>query len=388
MGILINHDSLPIGIGNGVTIGVIDIVVPLGVNNPCTVCDPIIQDEIICNLTDAWNNNLCPNDFCFNQPVAKGDCLSFQFQYQSTRNAPKPIGIYSTQTTPNFITYGWYHYALNPTNFTIRAKLFNACTGAEFTVPTPTTHNYADDMIQQATVFLDLDRDASSRTLPNQAWYRWVQNINLCLPTTLPTGFPSQFYFMFTITPFTGSAFNIYSQTYEVARCQDTIQFEGVYSTTDCFGYTYSNPSPNLTWFGSPVETNPQPFPRQVLAVNNLIQLRSGQGATYRNLHRFYGNVEQVGHFIEKDIPERQCFSIKTKTYPLFRVRLKPCPPYVAQIWNNNMSGSVALLTGLGNEPTIQVQPQAGADKNNDNSNMWIIDTELRGCDCLDYQQC
>jgi hypothetical protein len=119
-----------------------------------------------------------------------------------------------------------------------------------------------------------------------------------------------------------------------------------------------------------------------------LIQLRSGQGAQYRNLHRFYGSVEQVGHFIEKDIPERQCFSIKTKTYPLFRVRLKPCPPYVAQIWNNNMSGSVALLTGLGNEPTIQVQPQAGADKNNDNSNMWIIDTELRGCDCLDYQQC
>jgi hypothetical protein len=384
MGIVINHDSVPIGIGTGVTIGVIDIVVPLGVNNPCDVCEPIIQDEIICNLTDAWNLNLCPNDFCFNQPVALGDCLSFQFQYQNTRNAPRAVSIFSTQNTPNFITFGWYHYALNPTNFTIRARIFDACTGQEFTVPTPVVHNYADDMIQQASVFLDLDRDASSRTLPNQAWYRWVQNINLCLPTTLPTGFPSQFYFMFTITPFTGAPFNIYSQTYEVARCENTIQFEGVYSTTDCFGYTYSNPTikdPTNTNFGEQ-----KVFPAQVLAVKNLIGTRNSTGAQYRNLHRFYGNVEQVGHFIEKDIPERQCFSIKTKTYPLFRVRLKPCPPYVAQIWNNNMSGSVALLTT--DNPTIQVQPQAGADKNNDNSNMWIIDTELRGCDCLDYQQC
>jgi hypothetical protein len=386
MGIVINHDSVPIGIGTGVPVNVDGIVVPLGVNNPCDVCEPIIQDEIICNLTDAWNLNLCPNDFCFNQPVAKGDCLSFQFQYQNTRNAPRPVSIFSTQNTPNFINFGWYHYALNPTNFTIRARLFNACTGLEFTVPTPTVHNYADDMIQQATVFLDLDRDASSRTLPNQAWYRWVQNINLCLPNTLPTGFPTQFYFMFTITPNSGSPFNIFSQTYEVARCENTIQFEGVYSTTDCFGYTYSNPTikdPTNTNFGEQ-----KVFPAQVLAVNNLIGTRNSSGAVYRNLHRFYGNVEQVGHFIEKDIPERQCFSIKTKTYPLFRVRLKPCPPYVAQIWNNNMSGSVALLTGLGNAPTIQVQPQSGADKNNDNSNMWIIDTELRGCDCLDYQQC
>jgi hypothetical protein len=385
MGIIKTIDAVPIGIGTGVPVNVDGIVVPLGVNNPCNVCDPIIQDEIICNLTDAWNLNLCPNDFCFNQPVAKGDCLSFQFQYQSTRNAPRAISVVPNQPAPA-IPFGWYHYALNPTNFTIRARLFNACTGLEFTVTAPSVHNYADDMIQQATVFLDLDRDASSRTLPNQAWYRWVQNINLCLPTTLPTGFPTQFYFMFTITPFSGSAFNIFSQTYEVARCENTIQFEGVYSTTDCFGYTYSNPTIKdalNTNFGDKTG-----FGSQVLALRNLIGNFNSTGAQYRNLHRFYGNVEQVGHFIEKDIPERQCFSIKTKTYPLFRVRLKPCPPYVAQIWNNNMSGSVALLTGLGNAPTIQVQPQAGADKNNDNSNMWIIDTELRGCDCLDYQQC
>ena len=70
MGIVINHDSVPIGIGTGVPVNVDGIVVPLGVNNPCDVCEPIIQDEIICNLTDAWNLNLCPNDFCFNQPVA------------------------------------------------------------------------------------------------------------------------------------------------------------------------------------------------------------------------------------------------------------------------------------------------------------------------------
>jgi len=383
MGIVINHDAVPIGIGTGIAVGAFDIVTPLGVNNPCDVCEEIIQDEIICNLNDAWNNNLCPNDFCFNQPVVKGDCLSFQFQFQSTRNAPRPISVVPNQPAPP-IPFGWFHYQLNPTNFTIRARLFNACTGQEFTVTTPTVHNFADDMIKEATIFLDLDRDASSRTLPYRAWYRWVQNINLCVPNTLPTNFPKQFYFVFTVTPNTGSAFNVYSQTYEIVRCENTILFEGVYSTTDCFGYTYSRPVDAKEAAASASTT--RPFGVQVLAFNNLPIRPNNPTAQYRNLHRFYGNAEQVSLFIEKDIPERQCASIKTKTYPIFRIRLKPCPPYVAQIWNNNMSGSVGLLTT--DKPTIQVQPQSGADKNNDNSRMWIIDTELRGCDCLDYQQC
>jgi hypothetical protein len=384
MGIRTNYDTIPTNTGVTTPLGVFDLTNPLGVNNPCGVCDPIIQDEIICELNDAWNNNLCANDFCFNQPIVPGDCMYFQFQFQNTRNGRRAVPVLPNQPIIN-IPYGWYHYSLNPTNFTIRARLFNACTNQEFTISTPTVHNYADDIIQQATVFLDLDRDASSRTLPNMAYYRWVQNINMCLPATLPANFPKQFYFMFTITPNTGSPFSIFSQTYEIVRCEGTIQLEGIYSTKDCFGYSYSNPS----FWANIDNVSGNNFGQQVLTYNNLIaNLKNLDGAQYRNLHRFYGNAEQTGHFIEKEIPERQCNAIKTKTYPVFRIRLKPAPPYVAEIFNNNISGNLGWLTGVGDKPSIRVQPQSGADKNNDNSKMWIIDTELKGCDCLDYQQC
>jgi len=233
-----------------------------------------------------------------------------------------------------------------------------------------------------ATVMLDLDRDASSRTLPLLAWYRWVQNIRFCLPTTLPTGFPEEFYFEFTVRPFSGANYTVYSQVYEIAKCRPTIQLEGVYSYTDCFGYRYSVPRPlrgRLEELADPLK-----FGAQVIAQKSI---KTPVG--YRNLHRFYGNAEYNDFFIEKDIPERQCYSIKTKSYPIFRVRLDRLPPYVAEIYNNNITGSVALLTGANTHPaTLQVQPQGGASKSNDDNNMWYVDNNLRGCECLDYQQC
>ena len=45
MGIRINHDALPVGTGV-VTVGTIDVVVPVNVNNPCAPCDDIIQAEV------------------------------------------------------------------------------------------------------------------------------------------------------------------------------------------------------------------------------------------------------------------------------------------------------------------------------------------------------
>jgi hypothetical protein len=385
MGIRTNYTALPLGT-NGVGVGTIDVVVPVNVNNPCAPCDDLIQAEVVCEKNDVWNRNLCANDYCYNHPVLPGDCLDFQFQFQNTRQSRTAWKLYNYEQLPN-ILYTWYHYSLNPTNWTIRARIFNACTEQEFTIPTPSVHNYADDLMVGATVMLDLDRDASSRTLPLLAWYRWVQNIRFCLPTTLPAGFPEEFYFEFTVRPFSGANYTVYSQVYEIAKCRPTIQLEGVYNYTDCFGYRYSAPR-NLPTrdgilflddFGDKVG-----FGSQVIAQRSV-----KSSVAYRNLHRFYGNAEYNDFFIEKDIPERQCFSIKTKSYPIFRVRLDRLPPYVAEIYNNNISGKVALLTGANTHPaTLQVQPQGGASKSNDDNNMWYVDNNLRGCECLDYQQC
>lgn len=382
MGIVINHDALPIGTGV-VNVNASDGIVNINVNNPCGVCDPIIQSEVVCNVSDLWNKNLCANDSCYNHPVAKGDCLSFQFQFQNTKNGRSGVSIVPNQPMPT-IPFGWFHYALNPTNFTIRAQIFNACTELEFTVPTPTTHNYADDMMSGASVFLTIDREASARTLPNRAWYKYVQNINLCIPEVLPAGFPEEFYIRFQVTPNTGSAFFIYSQVYEIAKCNPTIALEGVYSYQDCFGYNYANIDKFKrdafdVGFGEKAK-----FGASIIAVTTI-----KAPATYRNVKRFYGTAEYEDYFVEKEIPERQCFSIKTKSYPIFRTRLQRIPPYVAEIFNNNITGTSVLLTGANTHPsTLQVQPVGGASKSNDESKMWYVDMQLRGCECIDYQQC
>jgi len=356
---------------------------PIPITPNCSPpCDEVIQGEIICNLANAWNNNLCVNDTCYTNPVIPGDCLYFQFQFQNTRNAKGSISWYQyLQRAFPKIPYTWYHNSLNPTDWTIRAKIINACTGADYNVPS-TTNNYADVFMKNAGIFLSQDRKASAKTLPANSWYKWVQNGIFCIPSTLPANFPPQFYFSFEIKNFAGVSSFVFSQVYDVDTCNNTILLEGSYSLKDCFGYDYSIPLDNP--LATPSYGIGTPF-NQVVNSSFLV-LNSERG--YRNVHRIRGNAEYVGRLIEKDIPERQCLSIKTSVKEQYRLRLKPLPPYVAEIVNNNLSGQLAYLTGVANKGLIEVQPNAGATKDNDISNMWLVDITLNGCECLDYHQC
>lgn len=376
-------------IGSGTAVGVGDLITNVS-QTPCDeVCDEIIQGEIICNLNDAWNNNLCSNDLCYYQPVVPGDCLNFQFQFQNTRNAKGAISFQRFQQRPNpKIQYGWYHHSVNPTNWTMKALMYDACTGQEY--KDGNNNNYADTLIEQATIFLSQDRKASAKTLPVNSWYRWTQNIRLCIPAQLPANWPKQFYFVFQVREFTNTVTkNVYSQLFEIDTCNSTILLGGMYTLKDCFGYDYSNPNN----FGGVVNLGPRqtdtqsvtPF-NQVISANFLKSPTiSGQ---YNNTHRIKGTANYVGRLIEKDIPERQCLSIKTSVKEQYDIKAYPMPPYMAEIVNNALSGQVAYLTGVPGYGTIEVQPNSGAVKNNDISNMWVVDITVNGCECLDYHQC
>ena len=365
--------SIGTGLGSGTAVNVGDFVSTVN-QTPCEeVCDEIIQGEIICDLSDAWNNNLCSNDSCYNQPVVPGDCLSFQFQFQNTRNARNAISYQQWLQRPApKIKYNWYHNTINPTDWTMKALLYDACTDQEFKV---NGVNYADTMMEQAGIFLSLDRKASAKTLPINSWYRWTQNIRLCVPATLPNGFPSQFYFKFQVREFTNMVTkNVYSQPYQIELCNNTILLGGLYTNKDCFGYDYSIPTTSKV----------DPFTQVIGSAF----LYSNRPAQYNNTHRLRGTSNYVGRLIEKDIPERQCLSIKTSVKEQYSLQIKPVPPYIAEIINNALSGQVAYITGVPNYGTIEVQPNGGAIKNNDVSNMWVVDLVLNGCECLDYHQC
>ena len=370
----------PVGPNPGDSVAVGNNTVPALITPCAPPCDEIIQGEIICSLTDAWNNNLCSNDSCYNAPVVPGDCLFFQFQFQNTRNAKNSISWvqYAQRPFPK-IQFNWFHNTANPTNWTIKAKMIDACTNAEYKVGGV---NYADIIMRNAGIFLSQDRSASAKTLPNNSWYRWTQNGIFCLPSTLPNNFPNQFYFSFEIKNFANTSSFVYSQIYSVDNCSGTVLLEGIYNLKDCLGYDYSVPKDNDPSF--PVYGLGNPFDQVI----NSSFLYLGRERGYRNMHRLRGTANYVGRLIEKDIPERQCLSIKTSVKEQYDFKIKPVPPYVAEIINNNLSGSVAYISGVPNQPAIQVQPNSGAVKNNDVNNMWVVDILLNGCECLDYHQC
>lgn len=375
---IIKWTDVGTGLGNG-AVDANDIIWQVPVTPNCAVfCDEIIQEEIICNQNDAWNNNLCPNDLCYSAPVVPGDCLHFQFQFQNTRNAKNSISYsqFLQRPTPK-IGFNWYHPTLNPTDWTIRARMFNACTNQEYKDPI-TNNNYADIFMRQAGIFLSQDRKASSKTLPLNSWYRWVQNIQLCIPSTLPANFPGQFYFTFEVKNFANASSTVYTQLYEIDTCSNTVYLEGQYNIKDCFGYDYSQPKENSLY------KEFSPFD-QVLFSSALF---NNIASNYRNAHRLRGTASYVGRMIEKDIPERQCLSIKTAIKEQYSIKLKPLPPYIAEIVNNNLSGKVAYLSGVPGKGAIEIQPNGGAEKNNDISNMWVVDLIVNGCECLDYHQC
>ena len=344
--------------------GAIDVPSGIPIDIYCNVCAPVTNNPgINCLASDSWNCNLCGNDTKYDQPYVIGDCINFQFQFQDTLNSANAISYAQYQALPNpKIPYGWYHSTYNPTNYTIRAYMIDACT--DVAVET----NDFEAMIQQACVYLFQDSKASYIGYPSQAWYRWGQNISICPSSATP----NSFYLKFVVSNHANVTTEYFSDTYTLAGCgTSTMVIEGVYDTVDCRGFTYHDPSV--------IPTTRSTTPPYSLASNCLYPNRSGN---YRNAFRVQGISEYVGVNIEKNIPKRFCASVITTSYPIYRVRTKPVPPYMADRMKIAMEGKYSLID------TIQVNNMAGIQRQNDVGRMWIMDFEVQGCQCVQDQNC
>lgn len=351
---------------------------------PCNTTNLIHPPGYICSPTDSWNCNLCGNDSSYFNPIAAGDTLYFQLQIQNNKNYSSGVkfkgpgaNYFSLPSTPR-IKYGWYHHSQNPSYQTIRAQIFDACTDTEYK-KSGDSFNYIDTITDQASVMLVQDVKASAKMLPTNAQYKWVQNLQITLPATLPNDFPNVFYIKFTIKDYSNGTSELYTEPYKVVNCLDTVLIEGVYGKEDCLFMTYQagmNLKPNQ-------DMNPVPYVLDALYLypNRPIT------AAYRNLFRIPGSIVKSGVNITKDIPERSCEATKISYQQLYRLRTTQLPPYIADRIGIVFAGKTGYLTTdkLG---TIQFPNAGRLEKNNEKSNMWIVDTELMGCICLDYHQC
>lgn len=349
---------------------------------PCNTTNAVTSPGIICDVSDGWNCNRCGNDKIYYNPVVPGDTLYFQLQVQNTKNAPAGVkfkapgaNYFSLPFAPK-IKYNWYHNSQNASYWTIRAQIFDACDNSEYVV---SGHNGIDDIIDQACIFLAQDLAASAKLMPVNAQYKWVQNLQITIPASLPVGFPDSFYIKFTIKDYANATSELYTEPFRIVTCQNTVVLEGIYNRKDCLHQVY-----DATGAKYPsIDLNPVPY---LLDGAYLFPARNILGA-YRNVIRIPGEIKHSGTNIIKDIPERQCESIKTSKQEIYRLRTQMLPPYVAEKIGLVLAGRTCYMTS-DDVGTVQFPTSGNLTKNNDTGKMWILDTELQGCICLDWHQC
>lgn len=374
-------DPYPVG---GETIDAKDIIIKVDVKDDCTDCDAVgALPDWVCNPGDRWccqfgesstqitggsGLSNC-NNKPYSEPVRLGDCLYFQFQFQNTLNGFGSQSFATYLQGGQSIPYGWYHSTLNPVSSTVRIRMIDASTGN--IVP----DLVFEPLIRQASVFLRRDDDASIG-YPFQAWYRWYQNVRICLPQSQGS-IPDEFYFRIDVTKFDSTVSTFYSQSYKIDEycesCDQQIhEVEGVWDTLDCNKAHYGQ----IPLVGSiPVFTQ-NDKPPIILGVNTLT---ASPETAHRDLIRILATFRKSDASIDKEMEDDSCVPTRTImrfSYD-FRTNDASLPPYQADRLVNIFTAPKILIDGA-----TQVYAQ-GLKKNNDVSDMWDINETLTGCPCV-----
>jgi hypothetical protein len=332
----------------------------------CSDCGEVVNlPGILCDLDQSYNCIRCGNDKEYAQPVTLGDTLYFQFNFSNTRNGAPPT--WATWWSHPTVTYGWYHATLNPTNYTIKVRMFDACSGTEV------SNTLVQAMIVNASVYAVYDQPNSYNGTPYQAEYKWLQNLILKPDSNAP----KDFYLQIDVTKADLTTASYYTEPYYINACASPSSYtlEGVFGTWDTCDYTY---------YGSvkPSANNRNASPTTgVLGANTLYN--DGRETAYRNILRFTGSVEWVGEVIEKTIPTRFCSSVSTKSNDVWRCRTYGIAPYMAERMKHIFRAKTSYVNG-----NIQVNNVTGFNRNNEIGTMWYVDCELQGCICVQDQNC
>jgi hypothetical protein len=368
----------PIGIGVGTPTGVDDIIIPVDINPDCLECDPVAYlPDILCPGEDSWccdipNEANTGGDSCGNlkycQPVVQGQCLYFQFQFQNTLNGKKPVSFQYWLINNQTIPYNWYHATLNPINWTIKAEIINAGTGASID---------ASPYIAQASVYLRRD-DNASIGMPQQAWYRWHQQIQICLPDESTMG-TNEFYLKFTVKNFAGNSTEYRSESYcyfdQCNPCDDLLTIEGLWNSIDCWGQNYLTIKDNT----SAPHYNGSEVPPVLLFWSHLFNKTS----QHRHIVVLKGHVRLTDADINKEIPDDECQAIEVRTTRNYQVYSNELlPPYVAEQLINALGAQQSLING-----SILANAD-GLSRNSDVGDMFQLDQVLSGCPCVIKREC
>lgn len=278
------------------------------------------------NLTDLWNENLCGQDEAYCQPWVEGDRI--YFQYRNDRDE----------------------------SFTKIVKLINKETGE--IISTPLSVTTEDGVDANGTSYLNVIIDTTN--LEICCFYLRI-SLFFCDvdPTLLANCIASQadsplsadtiFYNCMVSLCGEENIVEVFSEPYCKVICEDTLLIQGTYPKYDCDG-----------GYHGPFDEDYNPDNSYTLSI------------------RVVGEINQENFQIaETIVNDDKTASKMTSTYRLMTPKI---PPYVARQIANCFNAQVLTIDG------IEYKRGVAVEKNNDQGNMWIINSQLlRICDDINF---
>lgn len=301
-----------------------------GPDNPCGLA--VTNGGLyICDPSQSWNCNLCPNDLPFSNVVDQYDVLKFQFQ--QIDNANGLLGPF---------TNGWGYFG-DPNVFA-SGYIRNCCTG-QIIEKSPGVNLEVMDILG------DVDF-VGVYTTTNYQGNQTVSNIQqielkmeLLKPYLLAAGtdcFYIEFVFDLPLTPY-----SIYTEGFQLTRCDDTVLIQGEYTLKDCFGQYYGD---NVEGIG-----NWGPFYYQ---------------------YRLRGYLEMDSVSIQKEFVGTQERTVSSQTVEKYTLKTQRLPLQVVKMLSNMLSAPNVTIDG------VDYVVDGDLTKNNDVGNQWFLEIPLRRNNC------
>lgn len=287
---------------------------------------PCENSFIANNLDELWNNNLCGQDELYCQPFVVGDELFFQFRNDRDESFSKII------------------------------KLINKESGA--IVTTPGIIRTEDGVDEAGTAYYNVIVDTT--TIDICCFYLRVSLffcepdptlLNNCIDAAVAAGATLDQATYNCMVEFCNeeNIVEVFSNPFCKVDCESTILIEGTYTKYDCDSNYYG-------LFDS--DYNP---------VNS-----------YKMQVRVFGEITQNNFQIaETIVNEDKTASKMTSSYQLMTPKI---PPYVARQIANCFNAQILTIDG------VEYKRGVAVEKNNDQGNMWIINSQLlRICDDINF---
>lgn len=301
--------------------------------NPDNPCGLAVTNGglYICDPSQSWNCNLCPNDLPFSNVVDQYDVLKFQFQQIDNLN-----GLNGP------FNYGW-GYQADPNVF-CAGYIRDCCTG-----------NIIEKSPGVNLEIMDIVGDVDFVGIYNTTNYQGITTtsniqqiylkMELLKPYLVAAG-TDCFYFEF-LFDVPGLMYGFYTEGFQLTRCDDTVLVEGFYTGKDCFGQYYGDDFEGIGNFGP-----------------------------YYNQYRLRGYLEMDSVSIQKEFVGTQERTVSSQTVQKYILKTHRLPMQVVKLLTNLLSAPVVKVDG------VEYVVDGDLTKNNDVGNQWFLEIPLRRNNC------